>query len=214
MLQSHPGQLFTAFPGSMITSSSQQDAIRRWIETIMQRHRVEIPAVAARSGVAASTIYRWLEPDYQFTPSLTSLRKIARAFDAPMPAIEGQQTTLGFAEQDLTAFDHKQDFAGLPAGPNQGRWRVNTRALELAGYLPGDVVLVDQAVAPRPNDVVCAQVYDFKSGSADTKLRVFQPPYLVTLTMDPAASDMPLLVDGQRVVIVGTVIRSVRMRAA
>jgi transcriptional regulator with XRE-family HTH domain len=36
-------------------------------------------------------------------------------------------------------------------------WQLRTRALELAGYLPGDIVVVDRNLEPRPGDVVVAQ---------------------------------------------------------
>jgi transcriptional regulator with XRE-family HTH domain len=196
----------------MSDKDDQRKIVQAWIEAIMARQRIEIPSVAGRARVSASTIYRWFDQNYEFNPSLTTLRKIAKAFDVPLPDIDGLKMPPGFAETEVEPLGDRDLLQELPAAPNQGRWRITTRALELAGYLPGDLVLMDMTVAPRRGDIVCAQVYDLKGG-AETKIRVYQPPFLVTQTMDPRAEDQPLYVDNERVVVVGTVIRSLRVRA-
>lgn len=197
----------------MSDKDDQRKIVQAWIEAIMARHRIEIPSVASRAQVSASTIYRWFDRNYEFNPSLTTLRKIGKAFDVPLPDVDGLKIPQGFAEAEVEPLGDRDLRDELPAGPNQGRWRITTRALELAGYMPGDIVLVDMTITPRRGDVVCAQVYDLKGG-AETKIRVHQPPYLVTQTMDPRAEDQPLYIDNERVVVMGTVVRSLRVRVA
>lgn len=97
-------------------------------------------------------------------------------------------------------------------GDGEGCWRLMSRAVELAGYLPGDLLLVSQKVSPLAGDVVCAQIYDGQTDSAETVFRVYEPPFIITRTMDPAHSQKPRIVDNERVVIWGTVIRSFRER--
>ena len=70
-----------------------------------------------------------------------------------------------------------------------------------------------ETVPPRSGDVVAAQVYNLERGTAETKLRVYEAPFLTTRTMDPASTDRPLFVDNERVHVAGTVVRSLRVRA-
>lgn len=51
------------------------------------------------------------------------------------------------------------------------------------------------------------------AAAAETALRIYDPPYLVTETSDPAARRKPELVDGDRVSIWGPVVRLLRIRA-
>lgn len=85
-------------------------------------------------------------------------------------------------------------------------WELNTRALELAGYLPGDVVLVDLNATPKPGDAVYAQLYDWPGRKAQTVMRIFERAgpinLLVAKTTDPGLAQ-PHIVDGERVVIKG-----------
>lgn len=94
-------------------------------------------------------------------------------------------------------------------------WTVRTRAMSLAGYLPGDRMLVDmhRADDARSGDVVVAQAYDVAAGSAKTVLRQYQRPALVAHSADPADWRV-LLVDDDAVVIRGLVTASWRTRAA
>lgn len=66
-------------------------------------------------------------------------------------------------------------------------WVVKSRSMALAGYLPGDRILVDLRSPERAADgsVVVAQVYDLLRGTAKTVLRRFQRPALVAHSADP-----------------------------
>lgn len=91
-------------------------------------------------------------------------------------------------------------------------WVLKSRCLEGAGYLPGDVVLVDLNARPQPGDVVCAQVYD-RNGRAETVFRIFEDPFLVAATLDRTLFK-PWLIDNDRVIVRGVVIASLRERRA
>lgn len=163
--------------------------------------------------MSPATIYRWLEPGYEFNPSATKLRAIARAFGIP-PPLDGFEPVTGFSDGDIEPMEPGDHFEGLPVAPNQGRWRVQSRVLELAGLLPGDVVLADSTITPMRGDVVVVQIIDMQTGSARTRLRQYQPPYVMTATMDQKAFEQPLFVDNERVRIWGTMVKSLRVRAA
>lgn len=191
-----------------------RDRIRAWIDSLLAEHRLEIPGLASRAKVAPSTIYRWYDDAYPFEARSSTLRKIALAFGSRVPSADPSEPVAGFSDGDVQQLFGHDIPDHLVAGTNQGVWRISTRALELAGYLPGDLVLVEMGLPARAGDVVCAQVYNLERGSAETKLRIFRPPFLITRTMDAAAEEQPLFVDNERVAIVGTVIRSLRLRAA
>lgn len=91
-------------------------------------------------------------------------------------------------------------------------WLIKNRALEDAGVLPGDIAIVNLNEVPQPSDVVCAQVYRWSEGKAETLFRIYEPPYIIAASRD---SEMrrPLLIDNDRVVIKGVVTAVLRLRA-
>lgn len=91
-------------------------------------------------------------------------------------------------------------------------WVLKSRSLEAAGYLPGDVLIVDLNARPEPGDVVCAQVYD-RAGRVETVFRIFEDPFLMAATLDRSLIK-PLLIDNDRVVVRGVVTASLRERRA
>lgn len=95
--------------------------------------------------------------------------------------------------------------------PGVDVWTVQSLAMAVGGYLPGDYVLVDtnQSELCRVGDVVIAQNYNWQAGSAETLLRRYEPPVLVAASTDPR-DGRALVVDGNNVVIKGKVIASWR----
>jgi SOS-response transcriptional repressor LexA len=94
---------------------------------------------------------------------------------------------------------------------NLDPWTLKSRALESAGYLPGDILLVALGETPVAGDIVCAQIYDWNAGKAQTVFRLFQPPYLIAATTE-ASLLRPHVVDDEKVVIKGVVMNSLRGR--
>ena len=86
---------------------------------------------------------------------------------------------------------------------------VRTAALAAAGYLPGDLVIVEQGVAPRNGDVVIAQVYDDERGVAETVLRVYRKAGNIGFLM-PADAGEADLDDGKMVKVMAVVTQAVR----
>lgn len=187
-------------------------AIRAWLVDVMRRTDMKPTPLAKAAGLAPSTLLRALDPDNPGSLERRSIDKIVQKFGVEPPAMYGQpsSTARGFAEPEM------QRITGSPAeadlSPTQGIWKVQTRALELAGYLPGDELTADSSVVPRARDVVVAQILDHARGTAETVLRVYEPPYLLTETTDERARQKPQLVDNDRVAIWGVVVRLVRVR--
>lgn len=147
-------------------------------------------------------------------PLATVLEK-AGAADAQT----AQQVEPGFAESDAVPFVAGPGLAeaatvrnlaqALGAKPGVDVWRVKTRAMLLAGLLPGDFMLVDthQADAVKPGDTVVAQI--FNRTGATMVLRRFEPPVLVASSADPSEARVHV-VDGVNVVLRGKVTASWR----
>jgi hypothetical protein len=198
------------------SAGNERQILCDWIDTIKARFHVEVADIAKRTAppISPSTIYRWMDPNYAFNPSLTKIRMIARAFDVPLPRLQGIEALQGVTESDVVPLGEGEDYGGLVVSENQACWRITSRVLELVGYRPGDIVLVDTKVIPRADDIVCVQMYDFEASAAKTRFRVYHPPFVATATMDPKLHEPPILIDSKRAVIVGTVVRSVRVRPA
>jgi transcriptional regulator with XRE-family HTH domain len=92
-------------------------------------------------------------------------------------------------------------------------WTLRTRALELAGYLPGDILFVSLKETPLAGDVVCGQIYDWAAKRAMTVFRLFHPPFLVASSADPLLMK-PTALEGDQVSVKGVVIGSYRPRPA
>lgn len=131
---------------------------------------------------------------------------------APVPS--------GFSEGDASPFagqagerEREAERARLFGGGGAGIdvWTVRSTALELDGYLIGDRILVDTNAADRARagDVVIAQAFDVQRGAADTLLRRYEPPVLVSRAPD-RSTRRAHVVDGSTVMIRGKVIASWR----
>ena len=191
-----------------------REIIRDWLQMIMERHNVSQRQLGLRAGVSPSTINRAFDTDGNFVMSTSILTKIGGAFGEPPPNVLGDAPArpAGFSESDLVSFVGQM--AGGKGENNIGRWQITSNALNLAGFLPGDVVEFDLGRHAEAGDVVVAQVVNLQRGSAETVLRLYKPPYLLTRSSDDRVDDRPFYVDGERVSIVGTFKRLLRERAA
>lgn len=176
--------------------------------------------LARRTGVNPSTFSKFEnDPDNkaQLEPATIALIEEAsglRAFDHSVHA-----KPRGLAEAESARYEAEplavvHGAVKAIKGERNGidPWVLKSRCLEAAGYLPGDVLLVDLNARPEPGDVVCAQVYD-RNGRAETVFRIFEDPFLVAATLDRTVIK-PWLIDNDRVVVRGVVIASVRERRA
>lgn len=203
------------------------DEHKAYVERVMQRTGWDQTEVARRAGLDPSTLSLFLkEVDEGRNLSAQSLRKIEQASGilfGPVPVMPRGQAKPGngFAEAEATPYVGAGNGNGLnPAiqallmGKNTADpWVLRSRALETMGYRIGDVLIVDLAIAPKPGDVVCAQIYDWNKGHAETLFRLYQPPCLVAATSDEKLL-RPFIVDDQAVTIKGVVVASFRERLA
>jgi hypothetical protein len=200
------------------------DRMRAWLHEVLDHQQVRPNGLARLTGVSPTTLTRVLnDPKAKHTLSATTIDAIVRATGYPPPDFAGSEA--GNALHPLPpAQGQELDGLKLPAETGDARiddavrflcqaddnftpWRLNTRALEGLGYLPGDVVIVDLAQKPEAGDVVVAQIY--KARGADTVFRLYAKPFLTAAANDRVMRP-PLLVDDDRVAIRGTVIAMFR----
>jgi transcriptional regulator with XRE-family HTH domain len=200
-----------------------RERVKLWLEAVLAQTGDTPTGIARRASIAQSTVTRFLnDPDGPML-TLRTISKIAHAtgiapegFSAPLPDLQPS----GPAEAEATPFaaggpGESGELAAAVRALTVGRnaadaWRLRTHALAYAGYLPGDIVIVDLGLIPSSGDVVCAQHYAWSSGTAETIFRLYEPPYLVTASSDPALR-RPLVVDSERVVIKGVVTAMLRI---
>ena len=201
---------------------------RDWLRSLINTTGLAPSALANGAGVSESTLTRLVNKrDYTGTLSPETVERIVTAYRVPGP--EGFQSSLrrggapaGFSEAAPVDFSGVRDeLALIVKAILRGRndvhtWRLQTTALEGAGFLPGDLVFVQEiseGQMPRAKDAVCAQVVDYQRGMAETVWRIYDPPFLVGAGLDRTAYK-PLIVDNERVKVAGIITESFRPLAA
>lgn len=196
----------------------------KWFRQRQKKLGVTAEDIAHAAGRTRSNVSHILNGHQKM--SLDWARAFAKVLDVPLaevlrragvsPEPEARTIQPGFAESDAIPFDtarHGQAQAQAIARelggtrPGVDLWTVKSAALALRGYMPGDLILVDSHQADRcgAGDVVIAQIYHWQTGSADTVLRLYEPPVLIAASADPG-QPVTRVVDGDTVVIRGRVI--------
>ena len=199
-----------------------RDAQRRYLEMVKTRTGLSFSEIGRRANVSPSTVTRFMNAtNYDGTLATLTISQVAEATGIPATRTALGATIEGVSEGEAEPYIAEPGGAFAPSAIEallNGRtaadpWVLRTHAIEDAGYLPGDVVIVDLNAEPRDGDVVCAQVYDWEKMRAETVFRVFEEPYLVSASRDPALRK-PLLLDGKSVIVKGVVTDLLRPRRA
>lgn len=175
--------------------------------------------LASRAGLDPSTLSRFLTKDREgHALRASTIQRIAKASGFAFDKIpKTHQEGLAETEADPYVFNLDDPLAdAIHALRSRGRnidpWILKNRALESSGYRPGDILLVGLSETPHVGDVVCAQIYDWKKGQAETVFRLYQPPALISSTTIESLQTPYLLADTS-VVVKGVVLHSLRSRA-
>lgn len=186
-----------------------------WIRAVERYLGVSTTELARRAKLAPSTLQRPLN-DKGWTGMVSGKTLAAVADAAGLRPLEFPNPTIGLNEPEAVPFvyDERADAIAsnfdraireLVRGRNgRDAWVMHSYALELAGVLPGDVLIVDMNLTARPKDIVCAQLYQWSAMKADTVFRIYEPPYLMTSSMR-YGTQKPVPVDDQDAVIKGVV---------
>ena len=191
-----------------------------WLNWIGERTGKSDTALAKDAGQSENTLTRFRSREGAVLSGLT-IRLICELTGLPGPETYLLPNTGGLSEEaaPFHAAIAKGDDAmvgrlvahALRDRGNAAPWVLKSRAIEGAGYLPGDILISDAAVLPQAGDIVCAQIYDLRSGSAETVFRLYEPPYLISASNETLLRK-PLLVDNERVIVMGTVTETFRPR--
>lgn len=179
--------------------------LRTWLESVRASTGWSFERIAREAETSATTLTRFMKPEYPHLLSLETVRKISAATRiAPPRGVRADFTPPGFQEAELR---HWVPPTSEPSERNSvDWWEVRTELLDLEGILPGDKVAIDLNRLPQPGDVVIAQVEVDGGRDVETVLRKYEPPMLTcrtTLRKYPR----PEFVDGQRIVIMGVAIK-------
>lgn len=191
-----------------------------WVNAVLVYRQWNRSRLAREGGFSHSTLSKFFNDKEDIAQLETTIvEKIARVGGIPPYQTEAPERARGLAESEATPYTASPSdpvaaaIAALKAGRNGlDPWVLQSRALETAGYVPGDILMVDLNAEPKDGDAVCAQVYD-RQGKAETVMRLYEDPFLVAATNDKHLM-RPLLVDRDRVMVRGVVVASMRPRRA
>lgn len=95
--------------------------------------------------------------------------------------------------------------------PGVDVWQVSSSSMQLDGYLPGDLMLVDNrpSMRLRAGDAVVAEVCDEQTGSPQIVFRRYEPPALLCRSA-LAPKESTLFLGGRNLTVKGRVIASCR----
>lgn len=93
------------------------------------------------------------------------------------------------------------------AHPKRYALEVSDDSMNLAGYLPGDIVLSDMDQPVQGGQIVVAQHY--RGNGARTLLRLYQPPFLLPRSTN--LEHVPLHLERDDVRVVSPVIKMIRV---
>lgn len=208
-------------PTPLSSTQVAQNLRRRqlaYIEAMTAQTGLTRTEIARNAGVSPSTISKF-ENDVENIAQLgmNTMEKIATFTGIPFEAwranapLQLQEAEAQFVDElPLDDFIGRAIKAMRIGGNAVDAWQLKSRALEVLGYLPGDILMVDLNATPRDGDIVCAQSYD-RIGRAETVFRVFQKPFLTAHSLE-RNTYRPLIVDEDRVQVRGVVVTSLRPR--
>lgn len=191
-----------------------------WLDFVLRTKRWRMADLSRETALNASTFSKFKnDPENRKTLEPATVSRIEEASGIRAYELTPYPKPRGLAETESRRYDAEPVSVVSAAvraltGDSNGidAWLLKSRCLETAGYLPGDVLIVNLNMRPQAGDVVCAQVYD-RGGAVETVFRIFEDPFLVAATYDPSLFK-PWLVDNDRVVIRGVVVASFRERRA
>lgn len=213
--------MYVVAQGMRVLVENSRNKHLAWVKAIMSFKGWTQTDLARHAGLDPSTLSRFFrEVNPGATLQTHTVDKIAAVGGIPPFQTEPPQLPRGFAEQEAVPLqggipDDVTSRAVIAAkGGKNGLdpWVLKTRVLETAGYLPGDILMVDLNGEPEDGDVVCAQIFD-RLDRPETIFRIYEEPYLVAASHDPLLR-RPFHLSKDQVMVRGVVVTSIRPRKA
>jgi transcriptional regulator with XRE-family HTH domain len=193
----------------------------QYIQYLLEKTGWSRAELAKRAGLDPTTLSRFLSSGdviYQLRGSTIRRLELVSGIAFGESPSSNSEPLVGFSEVEVIPFSVVNDhnimaaFEALhPGAINKDIWVLRSRALELVGYRPGDLIQIKLDIAPLRGDVVCAQVYDEVKSRAQTVFRIYAPPILASATTDLGLGT-PYSLDDNRVVVKGVVVAMLRTR--
>jgi transcriptional regulator with XRE-family HTH domain len=189
-------------------------ATKDWIKAVAGYLNLSLSDLAVKSGLSPSTVTRYINDNTgKLTVQDRTLDAISRYSGVAKNVMPGQRGLPGHGESEAIPYDAVRDEAlpewveaaiGAIKGDRNGiePWIVKSWSLDLMGIVPGDVLVIDQNRRPKGGDIVIARITDLVTGAAETVLRRYDPPFIMTHSAK-SGSTRPETVDDERVIIVG-----------
>jgi transcriptional regulator with XRE-family HTH domain len=183
----------------------------QFIETVLARTGWSQTDLANRAGLDPSTLSRFLTKGRDgHALRASTIQRISTVSGLPF-GNSPQVQSLSESEAEPYIFASEDGRAAavkilIGNHSNVDAWTLNSRAIENAGFKPGDVLIVGLNETPLAGDIVCAQIYDWTKDQAETVFRIFQPPALISASADVSLLKPYLLSDK------GVVLHSLRSR--
>lgn len=197
-----------------------QRETKDWLRAVARHFNVSPSQLALNSGMAASTLTRYLNDNTNTVGiSQATLEKVSHYSGFRPGQVPGRAR--GLSEPDVVPYhlddDQKPKWVeaavdAAKAGKNGVEaWVMKGAALDGIGVMPGDIAIVDQNRRAKAGDIVLAQIVDHVLGNAETVLRLYQTPFLISHSMR-LGPQRPEQVDDDRVSIAGVVIATIRLQ--
>lgn len=196
-----------AISGTRPVMSQSRNKQLAWLDEAVAKTGLTLNALAELARIHPATLYRFTKGESDHMRPVT-INRIAKAARIEPPEFSG------LSDSDAREYALDSLPNTKPPGaenPNLVAVKVLNDAMSLRDISPGDLLIIDKERNPNAGDIVCAQVYDFRLGDAETIIRFYEPPYLVAASED-AAFRRPLLIDNEKVQITGVVVKQIRVR--
>jgi AraC-like DNA-binding protein len=196
-----------------------QELERAWLQELVRLTGKSLAQIAGEAGLSSTALSRMFRDGYTGTLSALTKAQLREYLGTPSPeqweaqgrpplSNEFEESSPWLPEADANAHRIKAVGELLAGRPGAEAWILRTRALEDAGLLPGDIVIIEPG-EPRDRDLVCASIQDARPVMV---WRRYDRPYLTDLSRNADMRTAPELVDGKRVRIRGIVRDLVRSR--
>lgn len=205
--------LVSAYPQANVRiMEKNQRATKEWILAVADYLHLSPSRLALNAGAAASTLTRFLN-DTTNTLTITqrTLDMIATYSGVPVHKMPGQKPR-GLGDEDVVPYNmadinvpawmHDAINAIVREKNNTEVWIAKGWALDIAGILPNDAIVIDYSRKPQNGDVVLARIHDANGNDPQQVLRLYEAPYLMAHSAKLGVQ-RPLVVDEHLVSIMG-----------
>lgn len=190
-----------------------QQSTKEWLRAVARHLNLSASDLALRSGLAASTLTRYLN-DRSGTIGISqrTLDAVSDFSGIPINVMPGQRRQAGASEPEAIKLDRDPtpwpDYVHDAVAAIRGRnnsieaWVMKSWALDLVGIVPGDILLINTTARAKAGDIVYALITDWSTGHVEAVLRRFDPPFICAHS-GKLGPQKPDLIDDDRVLVRG-----------